>query len=113
MVAACGTQRPADSPPASEVTGTVVAGPISPLAQPGVPTTRPVSGATVEAQRGTDVAAVTRTDGAGRYELTLPPGTYVIFVKADRYFAKRSSQTVTVSAGDRLKIDLIIDTGIR
>jgi len=113
MVAACGTQRPAAGPPASEVTGTVVAGPISPVARPGAPTTRPVSRATVEAQRGTEVVAVTHTDGAGRYELRLPPGTYVILAEADRYFAKRSSQTVTLSAGETRRIDLLIDTGIR
>jgi Carboxypeptidase regulatory-like domain len=113
MVAACGTQRPAATPPASQVSGTVVAGPISPVARPGAPTTRPVRGATVEAQRGTEVVAVTHTDGAGRYELRLPPGTYVILAKADRYFAKMSSQTVTLSAGEMRKIDLLIDTGIR
>ena len=113
MVAACGTQRPAASPPASEVTGTVVAGPVSPVARPGTPTTRPVSRATVEAQRGTEVVAVARTDRAGHYELRLPPGTYVILAKADRYFARMSSQTVTLSAGETRKIDLLIDTGIR
>jgi len=113
MVAACGTQRPAAGPPASEVIGTVVAGPISPVARPGTPTTRPVSRATVEAQRGTEVVAVARTDGAGHYELKLPPGTYVILAKADRYFARMSSQTVTLSAGETRKIDLLIDTGIR
>ncbi len=83
------------------------------MARPGAPTTRPVRGATVEAQRGTEVVAVTHTDGAGRYELRLPPGTYVILAKADRYFAKMSSQTVTLSAGEMRKIDLLIDTGIR
>jgi hypothetical protein len=113
MMAACGTQRPAASPPVSEVTGTVIAGPISPVARPGVPTTRPVRRATVEAQRGTEVVAVARTDGAGRYELRLPPGTYVILAKADRYFARMSSKTVTLSAGEIKKIDLLIDTGIR
>ena len=83
------------------------------MARPGVPTTRPVSGATVEALHGAEVVSVTRTDGAGRYELTLPPGTHVILVTAERYFGKRSSQTVTLSAGERLKVDFVIDTGIR
>ena len=91
----------------------MVAGPISPVARPGVPTTRPVSRASVQAQRGTEVVAVAHTDSAGRYELKVPPGTYVIVAEADRYFAKRSSQTVTVSAGDTVKVDLLIDTGIR
>jgi Carboxypeptidase regulatory-like domain len=112
-VAACGTQQPGAGLPASRVTGTVLAGPITPVARPGVPATRPVPGATVEALRGSEVMAITRTDDAGRYQLTLPPGIYVILAKADSYFSKRKSQTVTVTAGKTLKISFVIDTGIR
>lgn len=113
MVAACGTQRPATGPPASVVTGTVVAGPISPVARPGAPATRPVHGATVEALRGTEVIASARTDHAGRYQLTLPPGSYVILAKAESYFSKNKSQTVALAAGETLKLSFVIDTGIR
>lgn len=113
LIAGCGTQHPPTGPPASRVTGTVVAGPISPVARPGVPTTRPVPGATVEALRGTEVMAVALTDAAGRFRLTLPPGTYLILAKADRYLEKRKSQTVALSAGETLKVSFVIDTGIR
>jgi hypothetical protein len=113
LIAACGTQHPPTGSPGSWVTGTVVAGPIAPVARPGVPTTRPVPGATVEALRGTEVMAVALTDAAGGYRLTLPPGTYLILAKADRYLEKRKSQTVALSAGETLKVNFVIDTGIR
>jgi hypothetical protein len=113
LLGACGTQQPAASPSAARVTGTVAAGPISPVARPGVPATRPVHGATVEAVRGTEIMAVARTDHAGRYQLTLPPGTYIIIAKADRYFSKSKNETVTLAPGQTLKISFLIDTGIR
>ena len=113
LIVACGSQRQAASPPASRVTGTVAAGPISPVARPGQDATRPVRGATIEALRGTKVVAVAHTDRAGRYTLTLPPGSYVILVTARRYLSKQSSKTVAVSAGETLKVAFVLDTGIR
>ena len=91
----------------------MAAGPVSPVARPGTPATHPVRGATVEALRGSEVVAVASTDHAGHYELKLPPGTYVILVKDDRYFVKQESQTVALSAGETLKVHFVLDTGIR
>lgn len=113
LIVACGNQRPAANQPISTVTGTVAAGPVSPVARPGAPATRPVHRAIVEALRGNKVVAVARTDRAGRYNLTLPPGTYVILVKAHSYLTSRSSKTVAVSAGETLKVGFVLDTGIR
>jgi hypothetical protein len=113
LTVACGSQRPPASPPDCRVTGTVAAGPVSPVARPGEPGTRPVRRATVEALRGRKVVAVARTDRAGHYHLTLPPGTYVILVKAHRYLSRHSSKTVAVSAGQTLKVAFVLDTGIR
>jgi hypothetical protein len=113
LIVACGSQRPPGNPPASWVAGTVAAGPVSPVARPGEPATRPVRGATVEALRGSKVVAVAHTDRAGRYNLALPPGTYVILVTARGYLSKHSSKTVAVSAGETLKLAFVLDTGIR
>jgi len=113
LIVACGSQRPAADPPASLVTGTVAAGPISPLARPGVPATRAVPGATVAALRGNKVVATTYTNEAGRYELRLQPGTYLIRAQSDKYLSREKSKEVTLARGDRLTVNLVLDTGIR
>lgn len=114
LMVACGSQQPAAGSPASSVGGTVEAGPVSPLARPGVPATRPLPGATVEALRGSDVVAATHSDAAGRYKLRLHPGTYLIRAKASgRFFSKKPGETVTISAGQTLTVNFILDTGIR
>ena len=109
----CGSYRPGTSPPASLVTGRVAAGPVAPLAQPGVPATRAVRGATVEALRGNQVMATAYTDEAGRYELRLQPGTYLIRTQTDKYLSRQASKTVTLSRGQKLTVNLVFDTGIR
>ncbi len=113
LLVACGSQRPAAGPPASLVTGTVAAGPVSPVARPGVPATRAVRGATVEALRGNQVMATAYTDEAGRYELRLQPGTYLIRTQSDKYLSREASKTVTLSRGQKLTVNLVFDTGIR
>jgi Carboxypeptidase regulatory-like domain len=112
--AAFGGQQPAIGPGASLVTGTVAAGPISPLARVGQPSTRPVPEAAVEAVRGNDVVAATRTDNSGRYQLSLRPGTYLIRAQGGGSpYSRQPGQTVTISAGQTLTVDFVLDTGIR
>lgn len=112
LIVACGSQHPAGYRTCL-VTGTVQAGPVSPVARAGEPGTRPVAGATVEALRGTDVVAVARTDAAGRYELLLQPGSYVILAKPDQYRPRNPGETITVSAGETRTVNFVLDTGIR
>lgn len=113
LMVACGSQHPAADPPATLVTGTVAAGPVSPLAQPGVPANRAVPGMTVEALRGNKVVATAGTDEAGRYRLILQPGTYLIRVQSDKYLSRQASKIVTLARGQKLTVSLVFDTGIR
>jgi hypothetical protein len=113
LMVACGSQPPAAGPPASLVTGTVAVGPISPVAQPGVPATRAVPRMTVEALRGDQVVATAYTDREGRYEFRLQPGTYLIRAQSDKYISRQASKTVTLSRGQKLTVNLAFDTGIR
>jgi hypothetical protein len=112
LIVACGSLRPVADPPTSLVTGTVAAGPVSPGALPGVPATRAVPDATVEALRGNQVIATAHTDEAGRYELRLQPGTYLIRTQSDKYLSREKSKTVTLSRGQKLTVNLVFDTGI-
>jgi len=112
LIVACGSLRPVAGPPDSLVTGTVAVGPVSPGARPGVPATRAVPGATVEALRGNHVIATAYTDEAGRYELRLQPGTYLIRAQSDKYLSREKSKTVTLSRGQKQTVNLVFDTGI-
>jgi hypothetical protein len=113
LIVACGSHRPGTGPPASLVSGTVAAGPVAPLTRPGVPATRGVRGATVEALRGNQVMATAYTNEAGRYELKLQPGTYLIRTQSDKYLSREANKTVTLSRGQKLTVNLVFDTGIR
>ena len=109
----CG-QHPATGSQASVVAGTVTAGPVTPVQQVGRPNSRPLPGATIEALRGGDVIAAARSDDRGRYRLTVRPGTYLIRVMpAGRFLSKSPDKTVTVSAGETLTVNFLLDTGIR
>jgi len=112
LVTACGTQPAGPGPPASLVTGIVTAGPVSPGPQSSAPDTEAVEGATVEALRHNQVIATVRTDRAGRYQLRLQPGTYLIRALSDKYLSKQKSKTVTLSTGQKLTVNFTFDTGI-
>ena len=113
LIVACGSHRPGAGPSASLVTGTVAAGPTTPLERPGVPATSPVRRVAVEALRGNQVMATAYTDKAGRYKLRLQPGTYLIRTQSDKYLSRQASKTVTLSRGQKLTVNLAFDTGIR
>jgi len=112
VMVACGRQQPATGPSASLVTGKVTAGPVSPGARPGVPATRPVQGAIVEALRGNQVLATARTDRSGRYQFRLQPGTYLIRAESSKYLSKEKSRTVTLASGRKVTVNFVLDTGI-
>jgi hypothetical protein len=78
-----------------------------------VPAIRAVRGATVEALHGHQVIATAYTDEAGRYELRLQPGTYLIRTQSDKYLSREANKTVTLSRGQKLTVNLVFDTGIR
>lgn len=113
LIVACGSQRPAAGPPASLVTGKVAAGPIFPVARPGMPATRAAPGVTVEALRENQIIATACTDETGRYQLRLQPGSYLIRAQSDTYLSRQTSETVTLSEGQRVTVNLVFDTGIR
>lgn len=111
---ACGSSPPQPAAAAGLVTGHVLAGPLTPVSRPGQPSSRPVDGALVEAMRGTDKVAVTRTDHAGYYQIALQPGTYVVAVSHAGFLRSIPAvRTVVVAAGHREIVDFTLDTGIR
>lgn len=107
------------SPPHSTGTlsGTVVAGPtcpVEPAEQPCPPRPVPDRLVLIETPDGTVVARAT-TDQQGRFVLTLPPGTYTLLVPPDGnpFPIQRTSQQVTLVAGQTAQVTVELDTGIR
>ncbi len=114
VLVACGSQGARGASDTALISGTVMAGPISPISRIGHPNTRPVPGARVEALQGNQVVGVVHTDHSGHYTLKLLPGTYVILANSDRYrFSKPRPKTVVASAGHTQNVDFVLDTGLR
>lgn len=113
-----------DSPPAatrSGVRGVAAAGPVRPVEQPGVPNTRPISGAIITAHRyvsagpGPETARTT-SDRDGNFTLRLTPGTYqiVLLPPADAPTLRPpADETVIVAADTFVEMNPVYDTGIR
>jgi hypothetical protein len=76
---------------------------------------RTVSGAVIVARDAAGhEAGRAVSDANGAYLLPLPPGTYEIVPQAvEGLMGVAPSESVTVTAGDPLQLDLHYDTGIR
>jgi Carboxypeptidase regulatory-like domain len=74
----------------------------------GMPFTRPLLGATVEAVQDAEVIAATTTGDHGRYELRVPPGSYLIRVTAGGLFAEQPERKVTISPGETLRVRFVL-----
>jgi hypothetical protein len=115
FVAAC--NRPAASPiPTTGVAGTVYASPTCPVERPGEsPCIRTVAGAVIVAlDSGGKEAARGTSDATGAYFLPLSPGTYTIKPQpVEGLMGTAAEQSVTVTAGVPIRLDLDYDTGIR
>jgi hypothetical protein len=100
--------------PTGGIRGQALAGPQCPVEVEGSPCPDlPWDGTVVATDVTTDETFTAKTDGEGRFELSLAPGTYdvSILVESSPPFAK--PQTVTVEAGSFTEIVVVVDTGIR
>jgi hypothetical protein len=115
LVMGCGsTTPPEQAPAAAVVSGRVLAGPVMPLSRPGHPSTRPVEGAQVEAIRGSQVMAVSRTGSDGYYNFALRTGSDVISVTSPGFrLDTPAARTVVAAAGHEEVVNFTLDTGIR
>jgi hypothetical protein len=112
LLAAC---RPTPTPTiASGLTGQVFIGPMCPVVQAGTPCPDQPYQATliIEDARRQPVAEVT-TDAVGRFQVSLPPGDYVIVPQSPDGFIMAAEQPVTVLANAFTPVTLTYDSGIR
>ena len=97
------------------VSGRVLSAPQCPVERAGhrCPP-RPVAGAAVVALRSGDTVAATHTDAAGRFELRLAVGRYVIRATNAGGYASTAQRAVRVRLGVPMQvITLTVDSGIR
>ena len=93
--------------------GTVRRGPITPVCQVGVPCDAPFS-AGFEVLLGQIAVARFQSDSAGRYQVLLAPGTYVVVPDSSApIFPKGQTRQVNVGPVGLTQLDLEFDTGIR
>ena len=112
LLCACGgSANTAPQPVQATVTGTVRLAPCRPVVRIDDPPCPPVPGVRVDfapVAGGPHTGAA--TDSAGTYSVRLAPGTYQTSVSRG---IGRSSERVTVAAGELLQLDLSVDVGIR
>jgi hypothetical protein len=101
-------------PPGTGVYGMVVAGPTCPVQRVGQPCPPQPVAAEIDARDPNGhTVATTRSDSAGRYRLSLAPGSYILVVVTGAVFPRCPATPVTVTSGPPVRQDINCDTGIR
>ena len=112
LLTACGSGT-AGSAQRALLVGTVYAAPTCPVERIGSPCPpRPVVGATVVAYRGSEAVGTTRTSASGRFQLSLPIGSYTIRATNIGGYASTATKDVYLGATGA-SVDLTVDSGIR
>ena len=99
------------------LTGTVTIGPLCPVEPCTIShdqlitayAARPIS---IITEGGIFVGSVTSDPDTG-YSIALRPGTYVVYIEHQGVGGSNLPRTVTIHAGERVRLDIHIDTGIR
>ena len=95
------------------IEGQVLAGPTCPVESPGLDCAPAPWTGTVRATAEDGSSYEAETDGMGNYAMDLPPGTYTVVAVTDGSMPTGIPQTVQVTEGAPLHLDLEVDTGIR
>jgi len=99
---------------ASGLHGTVVISPSQPVCMVGQPCSKPDPGDVLAFWRQGRRIATTRTDGAGRYRVALPPGRYTVTAPRHRGIGRGlNPHYVTVPKTRYSRVNFTLDIGIR
>lgn len=109
--------RPAPTDPGGPaptgLEGIAYRGPTRPVCQVNNPCNAPFS-AGFEVRQGERVVARFQSDSAGRFEVSLPPGSYTVVADASApLLARAQVHDVTVNPNGLTHVELNFDTGIR
>ncbi|MBI4285074.1 MAG: hypothetical protein HY670_04125 [Chloroflexi bacterium] len=118
VVSACSLQT---GTPQNAGTGTlegkVTIGPLTPVERPGVmPTVPPevYAARKIVVYEGTKLVRQVDIDNSGKYKVALGPGTYTVDInRIGIDHSKDLPKQVEIRAGQTVRLDVAIDTGIR
>ncbi len=116
VVTACGTvaATPSPSTAASGIRGTILLGPTCPVQQPGAsPCLTPYAATIVVTDSDDRPVARTTAGPDGRFQVSLPPGEYVVLPQPGNPFPQAQPLDVTVVPGQFADVQINYDTGIR
>ena len=99
--------------PVSGLRGTVVIDPSRPVCIEGKPCSAPAPGVVLRFSRNDRVIARATTRADGTYRIVLAPGRYVVSLPVARGPRSIAPRTVRVVAGQMIRRDFTIDTGIQ
>jgi hypothetical protein len=95
------------------ISGQVTVRPVRPLATLGTPDAAPYEATVqVSSSRGQPVATF-RSDAAGNFRVSLPPGQYVLRPQSPGLYPRASEQTVVVGSNGFTKVVITYDSGMR
>jgi len=98
----------------SGLRGVVMRGPVTPVCVVGQPCDEPAANLKLIFVRDRIVAGRVRTDGQGRYRVTLRPGRYSVRIPGKVLIGRGiTPATVRVVRGRFVRVDFFVDTGIR
>jgi hypothetical protein len=119
LVACAEAGPPVDTPPPpSGIRGSVILGPTcSTGAEPGahepVPCLTPYAAQLAVLDGESQVVTRTSSDPDGRFEVTLPPGEYILAPEGGDPYPIAQPIPVSVTAGEYAEVQINYDTGIR
>ena len=112
VLSGCGGDQSSDrSSDRAELSGLVMIGPTGGPCMANEPCSRPADDVELEFVRSGQVVASVTTDGQGRYEVQLEPGTYM--VRAVDYPLPATIQPMTVTVDNDARLNIEIDSGAR
>jgi len=108
------------TPETGVITGRVVIRPLASVAEEGVPTPTPWPGLyegrviLIYGAEGEEVIKRAEIDAEGIYREEVPPGTYVVDIERNGpVSAAGLPRTIEIPGGETVRVDVVIDTGIR
>ena len=114
LVAGCGSAA-GQTKPTGRVQGTVLAGPICPVEQPGDPSCAPVPvSGSVQFRQGDSLVQQAAIDAVGTFAADVPAGAYTVTVDVGAGpFPTCPPDDIVVNESETSTLAILCDTGIR
>src|SRR6476646_2026920 len=95
------------------IEGQVTLSPTCPVQKPGMDCTQPYQSAIAVLDSQNRLVNQIQTDAAGRFQIVLNPGIYILKPESAQVYPRAASQKVTVVKGKVLSVNITYDSGIR